>query len=83
MFEYQFRRRTPIGNVRETRELEGSILQRKNDIKIGGMYDSDSNGHIYRHKNYRQIFLPLQVNISFKLQIIFSSVYFCYVLSLL
>ena len=59
----KFRRRIPIGNIKEGKEVEGTTLQRKNDIKIGGMYDSDSNGHIYRNKNYRQIFLPLQVNI--------------------
>ena len=32
-------------------------------MKIGGKFDGDSNAHIYGHKNYRQIFLPLQVMI--------------------
>ena len=60
----QFRRRIPIGNNKNSTE-ESTGFGRKNDMKIGGMFDRDSNGHAYRHKNYRQIFLPLQVKISY------------------
>ena len=46
----------------DAKSMGAATLERKNDIKIGGKFDSDSNGDMYRHKNYRQIFLPLQVN---------------------
>ena len=60
----QFRRRIPIGNSKNSKD-ETTGFGRKNDIKIGGMFDRDCNGHVYRHKNYRQIFLPLQVMLIF------------------
>ena len=46
----------------DAKSMGAATLERRNDIKIGGKFDCDSNGDIYRHKNYRQIFLPLQVN---------------------
>ena len=46
----------------DAKSMGAATLERKNDIKIGGKFDCDSNGDIYRHKNFRQIFLPLQVN---------------------
>ena len=61
-FGIQFRRRIPIVKSMDAKSMGAATLERKNDIKIGGKFDSDSNGDMYRHKNYRQIFLPLQVN---------------------
>ena len=71
---YQFRRRIPIGNYKDGKERESTAFGRTNDIRIGGSFDRDSNSHIYRHKNYRQIFIPLQVNMNkyFMLQLILT-----------
>ena len=71
---YQFRRRIPIGNYKDGKERESTAFGRTNDIRIGGSFDRDSNSHIYRHKNYRQIFIPLQVymNKYFMLQLILT-----------
>ena len=64
-FGIQFRRRIPIVKSMDAKSMGAATLERKNDIKIGGKFDCDSNGDIYRHKNFRQIFLPLQVKISY------------------